>query len=409
MREKEVSMSIGRVPTFAIGVALVGGAFMLGESAHAVTIVVHHDGTGQQPTILAAMGAAADGDTILLAPGTYTGPANRDVDFGGRDVVVTSQDGPVTTIIDCEQSGRAFWIHASETSAAVVSELTIENGLIAIGNGGAILCQGASPTIEGNIIRSCQATQGGAIACLSGSDPIIRNNVIDQNTAYQGLPRNGGAIFMSGGSSPIIDMNTLTGNSGSNGGAIYNTGYSTPQITDNLIQGNIAHAVGGGIWIYQGAPVITGNLIVENDASTAGGIHIDAVVGATQMENNTIAANNAVISSGVEISMSGTVSRNIIAFNTGQGGAIGCLAVPPTWDCCLVYGNAGDESVCGTTIDLVADDPLFCGPGDYTIRSDSPASAASSPCAALIGAYPVSCDPTPTTLTTWGRIKAGHR
>ena len=167
-------MSIGRVPMFAIGAALVGCAFLLGECAHAVTILVRHDGTGDQPSISAAMVVAADGDTILLAPGTYIGAANRDVDFGGRAVVVTSQDGPGTTIIDCEQSGRAFYIHTSETSGSVVSGLTIENGLIAIGNGGAILCTGASPTLEDNVIRSCQATQGGAIACLSDADPVIR-------------------------------------------------------------------------------------------------------------------------------------------------------------------------------------------------------------------------------------------
>ena len=45
----------------------------------------------------------ADGIQILVQPGTYTGPDHGDhpvVEFTGRNVVIESVAGPVTTIID---------------------------------------------------------------------------------------------------------------------------------------------------------------------------------------------------------------------------------------------------------------------------------------------------------------------
>ncbi|GAF98529.1 unnamed protein product, partial [marine sediment metagenome] len=57
-------------------------------------------------TIQAAINDANFGDTVLVHPGTYTGPDNRDLDFLGKAITVRS-DNPedqgvvTTTIIDC--------------------------------------------------------------------------------------------------------------------------------------------------------------------------------------------------------------------------------------------------------------------------------------------------------------------
>jgi hypothetical protein len=53
------------------------------------------------PTIAAAV--TADGDTIILADGTFTGAGNYDVDFGGKSLTVKSaSDDPAACIIDCQ-------------------------------------------------------------------------------------------------------------------------------------------------------------------------------------------------------------------------------------------------------------------------------------------------------------------
>jgi len=46
---------------------------LISAPARADTIIVRADGSGDYPTIQAAMDAASDGDEIVLEPGTYTG------------------------------------------------------------------------------------------------------------------------------------------------------------------------------------------------------------------------------------------------------------------------------------------------------------------------------------------------
>src|SRR5215470_13608013 len=49
----------------------------------------------------AALSSAHDGDTVLVADGVYTGPANRTLDFRGKAITLRSEHGPQACIIDC--------------------------------------------------------------------------------------------------------------------------------------------------------------------------------------------------------------------------------------------------------------------------------------------------------------------
>jgi len=50
-------------------------------------------------TIPAGIEAAIDGDTVIVADGTYKGPGNRDIDFLGKAITVRSQSGPENWVV----------------------------------------------------------------------------------------------------------------------------------------------------------------------------------------------------------------------------------------------------------------------------------------------------------------------
>ncbi len=76
------------------------------SSAEARVWVLQADGTGDAPTIAAAIDSVADaGDVIELVDGTYTGDGNRDLEDAGKLFVLRSQSGnPTACIIDLQGS-----------------------------------------------------------------------------------------------------------------------------------------------------------------------------------------------------------------------------------------------------------------------------------------------------------------
>ena len=69
------------------------------QAGHAATLNVPADYT----TIGGAIHAASSGDTVLVANGTYTGYANREMNFAGKTLTVKSVGGAANCVIDCQQ------------------------------------------------------------------------------------------------------------------------------------------------------------------------------------------------------------------------------------------------------------------------------------------------------------------
>jgi parallel beta-helix repeat protein len=292
------------------------------------------------PTIQAGINAAVDGDTVLVADGTYTGDGNRDIDFKGKAILVTSKNGPEVTVIDCEGSyedpHRGFYFHSGEDLSSVVRGFTITNGYAF--SGGGIYCYLSSPTIKGNTITGNTSDYGGGISCYYRSSPIIAGNTITDNTTHEG-----GGIYCHYYSSPTIEGNTITGNTAGLAGGIYSFGYFSPTIEGNTIAGNTAD-YGGGIYCYESSPTIKGNTITGNTAYYKGG-GICCWDSSPTIESNKITGNIAYIHSGgiYCYESSPTIKGNTITGNTADhyGGGIYChYYSSPTIEGNTITGNS---------------------------------------------------------------------
>lgn len=231
-------------------------------------------------TIQQGINAAANGDTVLVAPGTYV----ENINFLGKAITVKSESGPEVTIIDGNRLGSVVTFMSGEAFSSVLQGFTIQNGLAT--QGGGITVQNSSPTITNNIITRNDGCDGLGIGTSFGS-PIISGNQITNNHRRSCSGGFGGAgIIILGNSSAQILNNIISNNSISSGdgGGISLFSAGTPTIQGNIISGNSASglspcAQGGGIVIAQfgnalsANALIVQNLIVNNSAGCGGGIY----------------------------------------------------------------------------------------------------------------------------------------
>ncbi len=346
---------------------------------------------GNYPTIQSAINAASNGDTVLVSPGTYV----ENINFLGKNITVTSSNGPAATIIDGNHNGTVATFNHSETAASVLSGFTIRNGFQSGGFGGGISISSASPTISSNVITGNHAVYGIGIYVYDGS-ATIKNNTItynDQTGAGSG-GFNGSGITVDGidpAASPQIVANAITNNSSGGGIGIYSNG--TPLIQGNLIQGNTSGDGGGLSFQGYGSPIILQNLVVGNAASDNGaGIWISLYNASYRspvlVVNNTIAENNGgpphetsgIYTTG--FAQNATFFNNVVIAVPGQNG-VTCDAssssVSPVFSHNDAYSflGAGFAGWCVATSrsgNTFSDpEPLSVADNDFHLAKSSPA------------------------------------
>lgn len=274
-------------------------------AASAATIHV----PGDQPTIQAGINAAANGDTVLVAPGTYY----ENIDFKGKAITVTSSGGDAQTIIDGGYKNPAVVFQSHETRSSILSGFTIQHGGVSnlfFGDAG-IYVTSSAPTIVNNIITHnlCRSIH------ISVASPLIQNNNINntEDPNAQCAFAGGSAIWVEGAQQPAsgtpplpptIVGNTIENNTqsakedaGGSGGAGIAVWGGEPVIENNTIRNNVTYGLGGGINITSGGAVIVQNLIYNNTAAGAGGLAINFGTASSPgpviafIINNTIADN----------------------------------------------------------------------------------------------------------------------
>jgi parallel beta-helix repeat protein len=311
-------------------------AFSL-TTAQAATINVPTGGS-----IQAAINAASNGDTIVVAPGTY----NENIVIDRKYVTVISSSGAANTIIDGGQRDSTVAISNVPNSGALtarISGFTIRNGRGAPGRGGGFtIVFNADPTIDNNVITSNTANggNGGGFMINFSSNPLIKNNTISFNTATVSQPAitgYGGGIFVQNKSNAVIYNNTIIHNNGfGGGGGIMVDVESAPTILKNTISTNNTPQIGGGVALFQRAnAVVEENVIANNTAGFGGGVYFEMLSYAT-VRNNSIFGNKALTSQ---------------AYPSGKGGGIAIFdSAQPTIIGNLIYDNMSDSGAGGIVI-----------------------------------------------------------
>ncbi len=378
----------------------------------------------QYPTIQTAINACVNGDTVLIAPGTYGGTVN----FSGKAITVRGSAGAASTIIAGAGVARIVTFSSNEGPNSILDGVTVTGG-----NGG-VLIQNASPTITNcRIVNNVAvapapstASSGGGIRILATAGtvaPTISNCSIDGNTTNTsgggldvevtapgtGLPvllnctlsmntaagQGGGAQFLANAQaslSPTLVGCTLSGNWGAySGGALYLQTCAVVSISGCRIVANhlpavvlspypyVATGSGGGIGGSADQVALVGCTITGNDAAGYGSA-IDLSASNVLVRNCTITGNQLNLFSSTAVRLVGTQTNSQLSIVSsivwGNSSADLGGSPPPT----VTYSNIGTGQF-APGVGTISQDPRFADPanGDYHLTVSSPCRNAGSP------------------------------
>ncbi len=415
---------------------------VLDLSARAATIAVPSD----QPTIQAGIDAAVDGDTVLIADGTYTGAGNYNMDFGGKRIVVRSENGPSNCVIDCYRSSgptlHAFRFHSQEDASAQLVGLTIRNsrGYDSLGDGiyGSVIClNGSSPTIrECRFEHNWSEWIGGALYAEDCALYVIDCTFYDNHAHFGGgiyaincplallkgcsfesnAANHDATVTFGGGELQVTDCEFIS-NRGEFHSDIEASGTTITVVNSSLTGSNsdwrthmsfnasdsvvfdrVTILSNSGGLSLGGVARIRNSVFAQN---SSGGYYDAPFIAADdlQIEGVTIVGNHAGEGLLIQCSKLRCVG-SVIASNEPSGFGNDLMLVQAdsmSFECTDIYGNtSGDwtgELASFLGVDgNISKDPLFCSAdsSNYYLMDASPCMPESTACG-LMGALPVGC------------------
>jgi hypothetical protein len=265
------------------------------------------DGTAAAPftDVQAGVDAAAGGDTVAIAEGTY--PGDVDVDYPvaieGRCARLVTIEGTVTVDGAAGSAIRGVRITSGEPGVAVLNApapgagafgLDIQTSIVEMNGGAGVSVDASSLSVTDSEIRLTQtvgatgdvALAGSGLYVFNGSDLYIASSIVEMNGAHgidfadaTGTPDtfaapdgDGVAFFVSTAlSSGIVEMNGIFLNAG-DGVRVHAVNEGLPDSTAPFIGivGNIVEMNGGhGASVQAGRADISGNTFTGNATDLA--------------------------------------------------------------------------------------------------------------------------------------------
>ena len=278
-----------------------------------------------------ATAAAMDGDTIEIAPGTYSGNLfiSKDLLLRGADPATTIVSGGASVVMELSGSVVVEGLTLSDSPGrGVVSSgdsvrifrSIIENNGPAAGGGG-VLQTGGSLILEDTIVRGNTSNApniagGAGLWIQAGSNLFVtESQIVDNHNLHSGSPgggikidqanatfatcliadntslNNGGGVTASGPGTLVVDSCTVSGNQAALGGGGFQLALPTT-IRNSTISGNWADGNGAIIRFFGFDPIVLENVTVYGNealsASATGGVSLGAE---SQVSNSILAGN----------------------------------------------------------------------------------------------------------------------
>lgn len=305
-------------------------------------------------SVQAAVDAAADGDEIRVASGTYT-----DVHVRPRNDITTT--GVVTQVVYISKTVtvRGGYTTTDWTSGDPEGNPTI---LDAQGQGRVLYITGdISPVVEGLRITGGDATGMGGL--LVQDQPGVEDDAgggvyaisvtvtISNSRVFGNVAGRGGGVYL-GWSPAVLISNTVSANNATtHGGGVF-LDRSSATLVNNVISGNVAGDSGGGIRVEgvfavpqeEGTGYLSGNIVVSNTAGQGGGVFL--FFSRAILERNTILSNTATgVGGGLHLFVGDdSLDGNIVRANNAERGGglfVGSAAPPELTNNVIVDNQAG--------------------------------------------------------------------
>ncbi len=317
----------------------------------------------QYPTIQSAIDAAANGDLVLIAPGTYV----ESPVLTGKTITVASlfhttgdRNYIDQTVIDGGGGARVIRVGASAALPALVG-LTLRNA-----------SDGVSANGKFHFLDNRVTDTGDGIDYEAGSGGLVRGCVFEGN--------NDDGIDLDHSVTTIIENNTIR-NNGDDGIEIRLQPYSGPHLANVIRNNSITGNDEDGIQFISYDVLtprsfhIEGNLILNNAMAGVGMMccenSVENYQGASVLEriglfNNTFSGNNYGVTGGDSLVAVNNVFVNTtnVALRNADGGSIAAYN--------LFFGNGTDHDQSNVDIGTtLLEDPLL--KPDHGLASGSPA------------------------------------
>ena len=356
-------------------------------AVQAKTIYVDVDGTAEYTTIKSAVKASKSGDTIVVAPGTYSGQGSRNILLSGKVLTIcgTDPDDPnvvAETVIDCyvdeaqkqrdmtdgvEINGYRFIEMVPNTGAELTLEgLTIVNTSDAF-SGGVVECEAAKLTVADCTFADNSVEQWGGAVCCQDAEATFERCLFVSNVSTK---RRGGAVYCDGSvlsfsrcefssnsgnalwtneSSVTLIECTFEENTGEFGGAIYC--YAASEVAMNVeivvdrcaFTANATQTSGGAIHLQGARGVIAGSTFTQNRATERGGaVHIQQaspILSSCIFMGNTSSGSGGAVANYIR-SAPDILSCTFVNNQAAKGGAVTSVRdTDPLISHCILWNN----------------------------------------------------------------------